>query len=94
MLKAVVRLFMNDNSNLKYKNPVFNNKSILHCCRAINIDGTLAFLFNCLKTITDPYSSRRWMSTLRDDKYQEMLFFPYFITRSLKPEVKTSVFIL
>ena len=34
------------------------------------------------------------MSTLRDDKYQEMLFFPYFITRSLKPEVKTSVFIL
>ena len=50
---------MNDNSNLKYKNVVFNNKSILYCCRAINIDGTLAFLLNCLKNITDPYSSGR-----------------------------------
>ena len=26
MLKAVVLLFMNDNSNSKYKNVVFNNK--------------------------------------------------------------------
>ena len=86
---------MNDNSNLKYKNVVFNNKSILHCCRAINIDGTLAFLFNCLKNITDPYSSRRWMSTLRDDEYQEMLFFPLFYHLFFfKPEVKTSAFIL
>ena len=45
---------MNDNSNLKYKNVVSNNKSILHCCRAINIDGTLAFSFNCLKTLLTP----------------------------------------
>ena len=76
---------MNDNSNLKYKNVAFNNKSILHCCRAINIDGTLAFLFNCFKKITHPYSSRRWMSTLRDNENQEMMgMFPYFITRFLK----------
>ena len=87
---------MNDNSNLKYKNVVFNNKSILHCRRAINVDGTLAFLFNCLRNITDPYSSRRWMSTLTDDEYWEVLgIFPYFITRFFfKPEFKTSAFIL
>ena len=59
-------------------------KSILHCCRAINIDGTYAFLFNCLKKITDG-AAARWMSTPRDDEYQEMLsIFPYFITRFKK----------
>ena len=54
-------------------------KSILHCCRAINIDGTYAFLFNCSKKLL---TAARWMSTPRDDEYQEMLsIFPYFITR-------------
>ena len=52
-------------------------KSILHCCRAINIDGPYAFLFNCLKKLL---TAARWMSTQRDDEYKEMLsIFPILL---------------